>query len=144
MGPMAEQIQRTQLKDLVRDRRAELHLSLRKLEARCIDPETGNQEIKYGWLHRLENDEPTTPPQLPQLRALAAALNIPIGVVQEAAGAQYMGIEPAAGAIYSGSREARITAARMDELTDGDRRELAEMVEIWARRKPSRANGEQQ
>jgi transcriptional regulator with XRE-family HTH domain len=137
---MAEQNPRTQLADLVRDRRAKLHLSLRKLEARCIDPDTGELEIKFGWLHRLENDEPTTPPQLPQLRALAAALDLPVEVVQEAAGAQYMGIKPAVDAIYSSSREGRITAARMDKLTPSERQELAEMVELWTRRKIQNAD----
>jgi transcriptional regulator with XRE-family HTH domain len=80
------------LSDLVRRRRAELGLSLRKFADRCIDPDTGEQELKYGIIDRLERREAVTPFQLPELRALAAALQLPLGDVQDAAGEQFLGI----------------------------------------------------
>jgi hypothetical protein len=89
---MAEQETRTRLSDLVIDRRARLRLSLAALADRCIDPDTGEPEVKTGWLHRLERRLPVTPPGLPQLRALAAGLELPLREVQDAAGEQFLGI----------------------------------------------------
>lgn len=92
MISMAEQETAYALSDLVRRRRAEQNLSLRKFAERCVDPETGVQEIKHAWLERLEKRQPVTPLQLPGLRALAAGLRVPLRDVQDAAGAQFLGI----------------------------------------------------
>jgi hypothetical protein len=89
---MAEQDTRTRLSDVVVDRRAKLRLSLVALADRCIDPATGEQEVKTGWLHRLERRLPVTAPGLPQLRALAAGLQLPLREIQDAAGEQFLGI----------------------------------------------------
>lgn len=132
MSVMAEQQQRTDLTDLVRTRRQELGLSLRSLAAASVDPETGEQLVKYSWLARLENLEPVIAPQLPQLRAMAAGLKVPLKAVQDAAAAQFFGIAPSE--VWSANAEASIVVARMGELSEDDRRTLAEMVELFARR----------
>jgi hypothetical protein len=58
---MAEQETSYALSDLVKRRRAELRLSLRKFAETCIDPETGIQEIKHAWVERLEKRQNVTP-----------------------------------------------------------------------------------
>ncbi|MFD1274928.1 hypothetical protein ACFQ51_35165 [Streptomyces kaempferi] len=65
---MAEQ--RTDFFDLVRERRAELNISLRELELRAVDPET-NQQAKRPWISKVENGTADVPTVV-QLRALAA------------------------------------------------------------------------
>jgi transcriptional regulator with XRE-family HTH domain len=92
MISMAEQETSYALSDLVKRRRAELRLSLRKFAETCIDPETGIQEIKHAWVERLEKRQNVTPLQLPELRALRAGLKVPMGDVQDAAGEQFFGI----------------------------------------------------
>jgi hypothetical protein len=89
---MAEQETRTRLSDLVVDRRARLKISLMTLAERCVDPETGEQEVKTGWLHRLEHRQSVTPPTAGQLAALAIGLELPLREVQDAAGEQFFGI----------------------------------------------------
>jgi transcriptional regulator with XRE-family HTH domain len=132
---MAEHIARTDLSDLVRQRRTELGLSARALADRCIDPETGEPAFKHAWLGKLEKADPTVKtPRLPYLRALAAALQLPIKAVQDAAAAQYMGLQ-SDDAIWSADHSTRITVARMGELSEQDRQELAELVELYARGK---------
>lgn len=122
---------RTQLKDLVSSRKAELGLSLRALEAACIDPKTGVQ-VKYSWLHRLINGKPTEAPFYESLVALSLGIQVPLKAVQDAAAAQYMGVVQ--DAIWSKDRSTRLTVARMSELSPEGRAELAEMVELWTRR----------
>lgn len=89
---MAEQETRERLADLVTDRRARLKLSLATLAEKCIDPDTGVNELKVGWLHRLEKRLPVTPPNAAELRALAKGLQLPLREVQDAAGEQFLGI----------------------------------------------------
>jgi hypothetical protein len=133
---MVEQVVRADLSDLVRNRREELRLSLRELAVACVDPDTGLQPFKFGWISKLEQNKPDLDvPKQPQLRALAVGLRLPVDVIKEAAGAQFMGIEPPG--IWSESREARIMVARMDELTPEARKALADMVEAFARGNPT-------
>lgn len=125
---MTEAAARTDLSDLVRRRRAELGLALRTLADRCIDPDTGLVEWKYGTLDRLEKGLAITPPILPQLRALAEGLQVVLGVVQDAAGAQYFGIDTQRGT----SPEARALMLNLEQLTPADRAKVADLIETWA------------
>ncbi|MFE1770288.1 XRE family transcriptional regulator [Streptomyces sp. NPDC059008] len=127
-------MQRTDLSDLVRDRRAELKLGLRSLADRCTDPESSEQ-LKFGWLFRLEKREAVIPPQLPGLRALAAGLELPLRIVQQAAGAQFMGI---VSEVESEGGEARALVAHLDDMSEAERRQVKAMVEAFAR---SRSTG---
>ena len=121
---------RTHLSDFVRDRRAELGLSLRGLEARCVDPETGEDGlVKYSWIDRLEKRQPVIPPQLPELRALAAGLQLPLSVIQDAAGAQFFGID----SLRDQSGEVRAMVAHAEGLSPEDQAKVAAIVEAFAR-----------
>lgn len=123
---MAEQETRTRLSDLVVDRRARLKISLATLAERCVDPETDVQEIKVGWLHRLERRDPVIPPQLPQLRALAAGLELPLRDVQDAAGDQFLGIST-----HRADGNIRILMNRADGLSPEDLERLVAIAETF-------------
>lgn len=122
---MAEQGTRTHLSDLVRDRKAVLGLSFERLAQRAIDPETGERTVKSSWLHRLANYMPVIPPALPQLQGLAAALGVPLETVQDAAGAQFLGIDT----VWSASGEARAMVARAERMTPEQREQLMRFLD---------------
>ena len=127
----------THFTDLVRDRRVELGLSYDSLARLCVDPDTGEQLLKSSWLHRLEKGQPTNAPSGRQLEVLAGALRLPVDLVKEAAAAQYLGIEPSdrSGPVWSEDHTTRIVVARMSELTDAERKVLADLAETIARSK---------
>lgn len=116
---------RTQLRDLVTRRKGELGLSYVRLEARCIDPETGQKPVSGSWLHRLVTGLPITPPDFPMLRALAAGIDVPLGVVQDAAGAEFFGIDVVK---FSESGEARALVEEADKLTPAQREQIRLLI----------------
>ncbi|MEU8756280.1 XRE family transcriptional regulator [Streptomyces chartreusis] len=123
--------QRTDFADLVRQRRAELNISVRKLAEQSVDPETGEQ-AKFGWISKVERGESTDAPAATILRALAVGLSLPVRVLQEAAAAQYLNMESF---IWSQDRTTRVLAARIEEMSDEERRQLADIAETFARRR---------
>lgn len=125
---MVEQRQRTQLNDLVRNRRAELGISLRTLEARAVDPVSGVQ-AKFGWISKLERNRPTDAPSEELLLALAIGLQLPPLTVQQAAGAQYFGMTE----LRTTSQAARILVARAEEMSEEDLQQLAAIAETFER-----------
>jgi hypothetical protein len=127
---MAEQETRTRLSDLVVDRRSRLKISLATLAERCVDPETGTQEVKVGWLHRLERRDPIIPPQLPQLRALAAGLELPLREIQDAAGEQFLGIST-----HHVDGNIRVLMNRADGLSPEDLERLVAIAETFPLKK---------
>lgn len=146
---MAEQATRTDLSDLVRNRRIELGLSGRALHKRCIRPGDTAPAFGHEWLRKLEAGDPSVKtPRAPYLEALAEGLQVPIGVVQRAAVAQFMGIDPQPDAVWSKDHSIAVTVARMEQLSEEDRRELAELAEVYARRKlpvpPGRSESDSQ
>ncbi|KAA6221765.1 XRE family transcriptional regulator [Streptomyces albofaciens JCM 4342] len=116
---------RTDLSDLVRNRRAELRMSLRAVEEHPgnVGPD-GKPVIKRGWLDRLEKRKPVIPPQVPELTALSAVLDLPLGRLQDAAGAQFLGIT----SVWSESGEARALIAHAERLTPEQRDQLARLL----------------
>lgn len=126
---MAEQ--RTDFSDLVRERRAELGISLRELENRAADPETG-ERAKFGWISKVEKGSSVDTPSPGLLRALAAGLQLPLRILQEAAGVQFLGMDPS---LWSEDRTTRVLVARAEELTQEDRRQLLDIAETFARRR---------
>lgn len=130
MHAMTEQ--RTDFADLVRQRRAELNISVRKLAEQSVDPETGERPFKFGWISKLERGENTEAPSEAALRALHVGLSLPLRVVQEAAAAQYLGMRSF---LWSQDRTTRVLAARIEEMTDEERRQLADIAETFARRR---------
>lgn len=140
MHAMTEQ-RRTQFTDLVRARRAELGYSLRELEARTVDG-SGEAQVKFGWLSKLERGEPVLAPKEGALRLLASALALPERIVQAAAAAQFLGFDPQGdpGVVWSDDLTTRIIVAHAEEMSDDDRRQLAEIAETFARRRAQRNN----
>ncbi|WP_229900406.1 helix-turn-helix domain-containing protein [Streptomyces capoamus] len=123
--------QRTDFADLVRQRRAELGLSVRRLADQSLDPETGTQ-ARFGWISKVERGESTDAPPAAVLRALAAGLSLPLRVLQEAAAAQYLDLESF---VWSQDRTTRVLAAHIEEMTEEERRQLADIAESFARRR---------
>lgn len=130
MHAMTEQ--RTDFADLVRERRAALQISVRKLAEQSVDPDTGTQPVKFGWLSKLERGLSTEAPPPAVLRGLAVGLSLPLRVLQEAAAAQYLGMTPF---IWSQDRTVRVLAARIEEMTEEERQQLADIAETFARRR---------
>ncbi|MFC8267752.1 hypothetical protein ACFUIZ_18775 [Streptomyces cinereoruber] len=127
MAPDQEQSART-LSSVARDRRARLGLSLRALEERCVDPETGTS-VGRNYLDRLEKDAPNlTPPRAPELRALAIGLDLPLPLLQEAAGYQFHGVTTRT----SASSKAQAFVAQFDELAPEDQDRVLAMLEAYA------------
>jgi hypothetical protein len=123
---------RTHLSDLVRDRRAELRISLAALERRTIDPDSDTR-LKRSWLHRLETAESVIPPQLEELRALAAGLDLPLAVLQEAAASQFFGID----SVWSTSGEVRALVERAERLTPEQINQVRRLIETLAPDNPT-------
>ncbi|WP_164551778.1 helix-turn-helix transcriptional regulator [Streptomyces sp. WAC 01529] len=111
--------QRTQFRDLIRELRQQSGLSLVRFAERAVDPLT-KTTVKPGWIHRLESGEPVTPPQLPELRALAEAGGCDLEILQDAASAQFHGVDP----VYSASGEARAFVRKTERLTPKQRAQL--------------------
>lgn len=119
--------QRSQFRDLIRARRAELGLSLERFAERAVDPETG-ATVKAGWIHRLEKGEPVTPPELPQLLALAAACELPLERLQDAAGQQFHGVD----SVWSQSGEAKAYVRQLERLSEEQRAQLRLFLDTFA------------
>lgn len=116
---------RSQLRDLVRERKAALGLSYDRLASRCVDPATGEQAVKSSWLHRLATDLPVQIPDYPMLRGLSAGLEVPLGRVQDAAGAEFFGMD----VVWSASGEARALVEDADKLTPTQREQVRRLIE---------------
>lgn len=136
MHAMADQ--RTDFRDLVRARRAELGISLRELEARAVDPESGTQ-AKYGWLSKIENGKPVDTPKVELVRAVAAGLSYPVAVVKGAVVRQFLDYDPSedSSVVWSDDMTTRLIVARAAAMSDEDRHQLAEIAETFARRQKS-------
>ncbi|TFE42471.1 XRE family transcriptional regulator [Streptomyces sp. ICN441] len=123
--------ERTDLADLVRDRTAELGISVRALAAACIDPK--EPEAGPLWtrstLGNLLAGERVKPPRIPELRALAEGLKVPLLRVQDAAAAQFFGMD----SVYSRDRKVRATVPGFNDLSPEDQRKVVELVERFRR-----------
>lgn len=109
--------ERSQLRDIVNERKEELGLGYERLAARCIDPESGEQTIKSSWLHRLATGKPVEAPSYEMLRGMAAGLQVPVGVLQDAASSQFFGVER----VFSESAEGQAFLEDADRLTPAQR-----------------------
>lgn len=111
-------------RELIRRRRAELNKSLDQFAAAAVDPVSG-ERVKRGWIHRLESGQPVTPPEVRQLRALAAACELPLEQLQDAAGSQFHGVDP----LISGSTEAKAYVRKLDQLPAEQRERLLRLID---------------
>ncbi|MEW2424873.1 helix-turn-helix transcriptional regulator [Streptomyces nigra] len=115
---------RTQLADLIKARRKELNVGLKAFAERAVDPLSGVQ-VTRGWVYRLEQGEPVTPPVYEELRALAAACDLPVETLQDAAGSQFHGVDP----LVSGSSEAKAYVHKLDQLPAEQRERLLRLID---------------
>lgn len=120
--------ERTQLRDIVVQRKEELGLGYERLAARCIDPESGRQTIKSSWLHRLATGKPTEAPSREMLCGLEAGLGVPIAILQDAASAQYFGAQK----VFSESAEAQAFLEDADRLTPAQREAIRALMRSLA------------
>lgn len=142
MQAMTEQTHRTDFTDLLRARRAELGRSLREIAARCIDADSGEQ-VKFGWLYKVEHVKTVDPPNENRLKAIAAGYGLPLRELQRAASRQFFGYDPAADSsvVWSGDLTTRLIVARAEEMTDEEREQYAAIAETFARRRAQRSGG---
>ncbi|MFI7014116.1 helix-turn-helix domain-containing protein [Streptomyces sp. NPDC050164] len=116
--------QRTQLADLIRSRRAELNVGLKAFAEKAVDPVTGTR-VTRGWVYRLEQGEPVTPPVYEELCALAEACELPVETLQDAAGSQFHGVDP----LVSGSTEAKAYVHKLDRIPPDQRERLLRLID---------------
>lgn len=122
------------LSSLVRERMTELGLSLRKLEALCTPDSAVDHPAeslwKRGTLDNLLKGAPRiTAPDVTRLQVLAAALQLPLRTVQEAAGRQFHGIDT----IWTRDGKVRALIAGFDELDAEDQRRVLALMEARRR-----------
>jgi transcriptional regulator with XRE-family HTH domain len=121
---------RTDLSDLIQDRRDLLGLTYEDLAAACVDPEAaGAPDVEPLWrrstLHNLAQGRYVKPPTFPMLRALAAGLQVSLSTVQEAAGAQFFGIDT----VWSPDGKVRALVRDFDDLDDEDQAKVLALME---------------
>ncbi len=136
---MQAMTERSDFTDLLKARRAELGYSLRDMEARCIDPKSG-ERAKFGWLSKVERGESIDAPKEERLKALSIGYQLPMKVLQAALFRQFYGYDPAtdSSVVWSADSTTRVIVARAEEMSDEDRRQLAEIAETFARRRTLR------
>lgn len=129
----AEQTERTDLSDLVRDRMAELGKGVRTIADATIDPESpdAGPQYKRGTLDNLINNRGVKPPSEPQLRGLQVALGLPLVALQRAASAQYFGLVSER---WNETAAQRLFLARIEDFSDQQIAELNELADIVLRR----------
>lgn len=116
---------RTQLSDLIRERREELGESLDVFAPKAIDPVSGVR-VPRGRIYRLEKAEPKiTPFVYEELCALAAAARLPVERLQDAAGQQFHGVDP----LRSGSGESVAYVRKLDSLPAEQRDRLLRLID---------------
>lgn len=123
-GVVGSPERRTQLSDLLRERRAELGESLDVMTPKAVDPISGTR-VPRGRLYRLERADRVTPPVYEELAALAAAYRLPVERMQDAAGAQFHGVDP----LRSGTGEATAYVRKLDALPAEQRERLLRLID---------------
>ncbi|WP_200302292.1 helix-turn-helix domain-containing protein [Streptomyces adelaidensis] len=120
---------RTDLSDLVRVRRAEAGLSLEAVAASTVDRSSGERLVEADWLDRLERAvlSPAERPEYPQLDALADALGLDPGMVQEAAGVQFMDVHTV------WSDDGQVRAVVTGELDAEDLAKVHQLMRLYRR-----------
>lgn len=126
-----ETAQRTDLADLVRLRLEELQLSYRRAAELTLDPEGAEAGPLWtrGTLENLANRKAVKAPRPAQLRALAAALQLPLRLVQDAAAGQFLDIDT----VWDEDDDTRLMVRHYQSLSAEDRDKLRAIAEAWGR-----------
>lgn len=131
MAVMADETRtRNELSRLCKERREELGLSMAQLAAA-----TGDEQLASSWITRLENGQLRDIPRRDRLAALAQGLRLTYQTVARAAAQQFLDVED--DAVWSSDGVVRLVVDRMGELDETGRQELAEIAEMFARRRSS-------
>lgn len=101
-----------------------------RLAARAIDPDTG-ETVSKAHLQRIVKTPPANPPTPPMMRAIAAALRIPLRRVQEATARQWLQYEATELAGYDA--EVRIIVGHLAGKSPEDLRRWRYMIEAEER-----------
>jgi transcriptional regulator with XRE-family HTH domain len=117
-----------ELRELVKARRGELGLSYSSLAAACVGSAPG-VTVSTGWLHRLETGAPVIAPSVEILAALATGLQLQPSKVQEAAAAQFFGVQLS----WQATGEAADLVAAIAVLPDAQRQAIADLILTLAR-----------
>ncbi|MDT7847255.1 helix-turn-helix domain-containing protein [Streptomyces justiciae] len=134
MMTVEKTVRRSELSDLLRDRKGELGMSLRALADACVDPENpeaGPQYKRTTLDGLMKNVVGVQPPTLPQLRALAEAFRLPLGLIQEAAGAQFFGIDT----VWAQDGKVRAIVYQVQELDADDQDRVMALMQSWQKLK---------
>jgi len=115
-----------ELSRLILDANAEPGNSYAQLAVRAIDPETGEQ-LSKPYLQKIASGAATTPPRDYALRAIAAAIRKPIGVVQRAAAQQYWQYQATELSGYDD--DTRVIVAHLAGMNPSERKTWRAMVE---------------
>ncbi|WP_345657381.1 helix-turn-helix domain-containing protein [Streptomyces siamensis] len=115
---------RTAFADLIRARRKALRLGLDAFAERAVDPVSGTR-VTRGWIYRLETGENVESPDYEKLCALAAATELPLRTLQDAAGSQFHGRDPVEG----GSPVSVAYVRKLDKLDPEQRDRLFAFID---------------
>ncbi|MFJ4687088.1 hypothetical protein [Streptomyces sp. NPDC088789] len=120
---------RTDFSDMVRVARAEARMSLEAVAARTEDAGTGERVVEADWLNRLERAalDPSEYPEHQQLDALVDVLHLDPGLVQEAAGIQFVGVHT------TWNEEGTVRAIILGEVSEEDQAKLANLMRLYSR-----------
>lgn len=100
--------------------------SYQQLADRATDPETG-ETVSKPYLQKLATGGVTTAPSSARLRAVAAALRLPLTVVQRAAAVQYLDYRATELAGYDD--DVRVIVAHLAGMDAGQKRRWRRMIE---------------
>jgi transcriptional regulator with XRE-family HTH domain len=119
--PDTEPTARDHLSRLVRERRAELGLSLRQ-----VADASGSPDLKANWINRLERGKVIKAPDPSRTAALARGLQLDPGDLEQAAHWQYVTVQPPAtpggmDTVWSHDGRARTFVADFMSLSDEDK-----------------------
>ncbi|MFB4285659.1 hypothetical protein ACBJ59_61105 [Nonomuraea sp. MTCD27] len=117
------------MSSFVRDYLHEHEESERALAVRAVDPETGFT-LQHGWINQLTKGRVSRAPELWRLRALAAAMSVPVTMLAELAAAQWLGIQVAE---IKAGEEDWIAVTIPKGLTPAQRERFVRMAEDIAR-----------
>lgn len=125
---------RTDLSDLVSRRMEERGVSFRALAEECIDPEepVAGPLWRRTTLDALSKGQRVKAPDLAQLRALAHGLRVPLSRVQEAAGAQFLGIDT----VWSPDGRVRALVEGFRDMDPEDQEKVLALMESRRRTRP--------
>ncbi|MEU2800355.1 XRE family transcriptional regulator [Streptomyces parvus] len=124
---------RTDFADLVRRRMGELKMGFRAVAERAVDPKAPDDGPLWtkGTLENLVNGKGIKAPGPTQLRALSAALEVPLRLLQDAAAAQWFGMETITVQGDEGDLETRLLVRRYQAMSPEDRRRLQIIAETY-------------